>query len=139
MSFVMLAKDYEQFEKGWDITVKYDGTRCIWDGGLTRDCALSSVPWFNSNRWKGPSYGTGLWSRYGKPIYAPDEWLDRMPEYICLDGELWAGRGEFQWSRGVVSKNVPDRYEWGTIKFLAFDSPLLTMVTSPRECNDIPV
>ncbi len=30
---------------GWYISEKLDGTRCFWDGGLSRDVPTDQVPW----------------------------------------------------------------------------------------------
>ena len=50
---------------------------------------------------------SGLWSRYGNPIVAPDWWLDQLPN-CPLDGELWAGRGKFQLCRSICGGDEPD-------------------------------
>ena len=52
-------------------------------------------------------FATGLWSRYGNPIMAPNWFLDQLPD-IPLDGELWAGRGNFQLCRSIVAGDEPD-------------------------------
>ena len=50
---------------------------------------------------------TGLWSRYGNPIIAPDEFLNQLP-CCLLDGELFAGRGNFQLCRSICGGDTPD-------------------------------
>ncbi|MGO9107157.1 MAG: hypothetical protein ACLQDH_13660, partial [Dissulfurispiraceae bacterium] len=100
--FLQLADHYDPFKSnvaGWYISEKLDGTRCFWDGGLSRGLPPESVPWASvtdpktgERKAKIKPIATGLWSRYGNPIMAPDWWLNRLP--ACpLDGELWAGRG----------------------------------------------
>lgn len=113
---------------GYFISEKLDGTRAFWDGGVSRGVPTTSVPWANitdpktgERKKKIQPVSTGLWSRYGNPISAPDWWLNQLP--CCpLDGELWAGRGNFQECRSVVSRDEPDD-RWGGIQFVVFGSP----------------
>ena len=86
---------------GCFVSEKLDGTRCFWDGGISRGMKTTDVPWANVNdpktglpKKKVKPISTGIWSRYGNPIVAPDDFLDQLPP-IMLDGELWAGRGNF--------------------------------------------
>ena len=75
---------------------------------------------------------TGLWSRTGKVIYAPDYWLDGLPNFP-LDGELWLGRNQFQNLTSIVStKDGSTDYDWGSIEYRVFDSPPSHIVFSPR-------
>ena len=63
--FLMLASkfDAERLKIGdWLWSVKLDGIRAFWDGGVSRGL---QVPW------KPAKKATGLWSRYMNPIYAP--------------------------------------------------------------------
>lgn len=53
---------------------------------------------------------------------APDEFLDKLPPFP-LDGELWAGRGNFQLCRSVCAGDDPDPRFMEKIKFAAFSSP----------------
>lgn len=68
-----------------------------------------------------PPRATGLWSRYGKVIQAPDWWLDLMPS-CALDGELYMGRERFQTLMSTVKKLTPGS-EWQEVRYMAFDSP----------------
>ena len=101
-SFVQLAKeiDYKKNSLGGNyLSEKLDGQRGLWDGGITRGMPIRAVPWANvekEDRLVEDRISTGLWSRYGHPIQAPDWWLDNLPN-IPLDGELYLGRG-----RGTV-------------------------------------
>lgn len=112
----MLAQQYDNHKvNGWYCSEKFDGMRCLWDGGVSRgrrDCPYSN----------DKIIATGLWSRYGKVIKAPDWWLDKLPK-IPLDGELWIGRGMFQTTMSIVK----GQGDWSRVQFLAFDSP------SPQE------
>ena len=56
---------------GWYVSEKFDGMRALWDGGITRGHVASDVPWGTESH----RLSTGLWSRYGKVISAPDWWL----------------------------------------------------------------
>lgn len=113
---------------GWYISEKLDGTRCFWDGGVTRGMATAEVPWAGllhpktlEPKTKIKPYSTGLWSRYGNPIIAPDWFLDLLPK-LPLDGELWCGRGNFQLCRSIISGDTPDP-RWDQVKFAVYGSP----------------
>jgi DNA ligase-1 len=58
---------------------------------------------------------------------APDWFLNRLPA-MFLDGELWAGRGNFQLLRSIVSKDVPDEEEWRQVIFPVFGAPSIDQV-----------
>jgi len=96
--FVMLAQVYNPSKHkigGWFVSTKYDGQRCIWDGGASRGIPKIEVPWANNKkdeRYLERPIATGLWSRYGNVIHAPDWFLDGLPTGMLLDGELWSGR-----------------------------------------------
>ena len=117
--FLQLAKTYKPDNPklkiaGYLISEKLDGTRCFWDGGVTRGMKTEDVPYaslINPKTGKRKSkikpIATGLWSRYGNPIIAPDWFLDGLPECL-LDGELWAGRGNFQLCRSICAGDTPD-------------------------------
>ncbi len=125
--YVQLAHTYEekrQILAGWCMSEKLDGMRAWWDGGASRGLPASEVPYANTEkdaRYISPPIATGLWTRYGNVIQAPDWFLDALPRY-CLDGELWIRRGAFQ----TVMATVKDLYpgpEWHDIKYMVFDSP----------------
>ena len=115
--FLQLADHYDPHKHdvaGWFVSEKLDGTRCFWDGGITRGLPTEQVPWASiidpktgQKKAKIKPLSTGLWSRYGNPIMAPDWWLNQLP--CCpLDGELWAGRGKFQLCRSICGGDTPD-------------------------------
>jgi len=127
--YVTLAKTYrEQDVGGWLVSEKLDGFRAIWDGGISRGKKISNVPYASH---VNPRTGnlkphielkaTGLWSRYGNPIFAPDWFLNKLP-CVPLDGELWAGYGNFQLCRSICSKLQPEE-GWKDIEYAIFDSP----------------
>jgi DNA ligase-1 len=114
--FLQLADTFDSDKHniaGYLISEKLDGTRCFWDGGVTRGLPTRDVPWANTTdpktgqpKSKVKPIATGLWSRYGNPIIAPDKFLNALP--ACpLDGE-WAGRGKFQLCRSICAGDTPD-------------------------------
>ena len=79
------------------VSEKYDGVRGFWDGQklLTRGGQTINVPaWFTAN-WPA----------------------------TLMDGELWAGRGQFQQAVSTVRQQTPDDAAWRGIKFMVFDLP----------------
>lgn len=115
---------------GMYISEKLDGSRVWWDGGITRGLPTIEVPWANIMNPKKPGelkrkikpISTGLWSRYANPVIAPDCWLNNLPP-MFLDGELFAGRGNFQTLRSIVAKDVADPEEWRNVTFAVFGTP----------------
>ena len=134
--FLQLCKKYRPgIDKvgGWYLSEKLDGTRCFWDGGLSRGLPTHKVPWASVldpktglRKAKIKPVATGLWSRYGNPIMAPAWFLDQLPP-IFLDGELWAGRGQFQLCRSICGGDNPDP-RFTQIKFAVYSSPPLKLL-----------
>ncbi|MHC4371757.1 MAG: hypothetical protein ACYSW8_29430 [Planctomycetota bacterium] len=137
--FLQLAHKYDPTAKkvpdisGWFVSEKLDGTRCFWDGGLSRGLPTETVPWASvtdpktgNRKGKIKPVATGLWSRYGNPIMAPDWFLNSLP-CIPLDGELWAGRGNFQTCRSICAGDAPDD-RFDQIQFAVYSSPPLEAV-----------
>lgn len=128
-SLVMLAKDYEPLKfkaEGSFMSEKYDGVRALWLP-WSRGLPIGSVPFANRARDIRDYTCSGLWSRRGKVIVAPDQWLDRLPKEIPLDGELFSGRGLFQRTTSTIRKLEPDLTEWGNITYQIFDMPSYKM------------
>jgi len=132
--FLMLGKPYNPDKhdiSGFWMSEKLDGIRCYWDGGITRGIKTVQVPWAGiinpktgQLKKKIKETATGLWSRYGNPIIAPEWFLNQLP--ACpLDGELYAGRGKFQQTASIVKKDIPIDSEWEKIKFAVFGTPNL--------------
>ena len=131
--FLQLAKTFKPDKHliaGWYLSEKLDGTRCLWDGGLSRGLPTLDVPWAScinprtvEVKPKIKPVATGLWSRYGNPIMAPDWFLDKLPTFPC-DGELWAGRGNFQLCRSICAGDEPDE-RFDKIHYAVFSSPPL--------------
>lgn len=97
---VMLAKPYTgQSVDGWLMSEKLDGVRAVWDGCM-------------------------LWTRNEKRIYAPEWFTKQLPKGKWLDGELWAGRGRFQYAVSTVRKKAPIDEKWADITYQVFDLPM---------------
>ena len=129
--FLQLAKKFDEVKSkiaGWMLSEKLDGSRCFWDGGISRGMATKDVPWASLTnpktgepKTKIKPVATGLWSRYGNPIMAPNSFLDSLPA-IPLDGELWAGRGNFQLCRSIVAGDEPDS-RFDQVKYAVYSMP----------------
>ncbi|MPM86984.1 DNA ligase [bioreactor metagenome] len=94
-----LANNYREglaLEQYW-VSEKYDGVRALWDGQR-------------------------LSSRQGLPIAAP-AWFTKGWPRITMDGELWAGRGQFDTAQSTVAQLMPSDEEWRKLRYMVFDSP----------------
>jgi len=129
--FVMLAHKFDpeitkQHIGGWWYSEKLDGERCFWDGGVSRNLPKADVPYANcakDARYEKPQIATGLWSRYGAVIHAPDWFLDALPA-VPLDGELFAlNQQKRQFTHSTIKKIIPVDSEWREITYMVFDSP----------------
>ena len=76
---------------------KLDGVRCLYEDGK-------------------------LWTRTGKRINCPD-WFVEGFGAEPLDGELWAGRGQFEHVSACARKKAPQAQDWRAVRFMAFDMP----------------
>lgn len=133
-SLVQLAHKFQADRNkvaGWYASEKLDGTRCFWDGGLSRDIATPAVPWANLDKSYKP-VATGLWSRYGNVITAPDWFLNQLPPFP-LDGELHCGRNTLQKLRSIIGEHKPDEKAWKAVEYAVFDSPSLLSVFATRK------
>jgi DNA ligase-1 len=95
----MLANPYRKgipLSDYW-VSEKYDGVRGYWNGHR-------------------------LLTRGGEEIHAP-EWFTRGWPSQPLDGELWAGRGRFEFAVSAVRRDKPDDAAWRQISFMLFDLP----------------
>ena len=96
---LMLAEIYRddvELADYW-VSEKYDGIRAYWDG-------------------------TQLLTRGGERIRAPAWFVAGWPDQ-ALDGELWAGRGRFEFVSGVARRHEPEDALWRQLRFLVFDLP----------------
>lgn len=129
--FVQLAHDYEDHGTAYQyVSEKLDGQRAFWDGGVSRGKLARDVPYANTvkdDRYIDQNvYATGLWTRGGKVIHAPDWFLNQLPNFM-VDGELWLGRGKFQEMRSFASTLIPDD-RWKAVKYMIFDKPSPSVV-----------
>lgn len=96
---VMLANVYHGDVQLGDFLVseKLDGVRAWWDGEklITRGG-----------------------SRINPPVWFTQDW-PKVP----LDGELWAGRGQFSKASSAARKQAPDDDAWREVHFMVFDLP----------------
>ncbi len=102
---VLLAKEFEpdkQSVEGWHLSEKLDGIRAFWS-----------------------SKHRGLYTRNGKSINAPKWFIEKFPQSIDMDGELWIGRGSLNFNKvsGIARKHVPLDSDWQHVKYLVFDIP----------------
>lgn len=140
--FLMLAKDFDPDSHRLSncfVSIKLDGQRTFWDGGISRGLPKTEVPWANNakdKRYKEQVVATGLWSRYGNVVHAPNWFLDKLPRGVFLDGELYSGRGRFQQTRSAISKIVPVDEEWKDIRYRVFEMPSPNVVFQQGKINN---
>jgi DNA ligase-1 len=79
------------------VSEKYDGVRGYWDG-------------------------QALWTRGGERIAAPAWFTAGWPKEP-MDGELWAGHGQFARAVSTVRQQTPNDAAWRTLRFMVFDLP----------------
>ncbi|WP_198970075.1 DNA ligase [Xylophilus sp. ASV27] len=79
------------------VSEKMDGVRGYWDG-------------------------RALWTRGGEKVHAP-AWFTKDWPAVPLDGELWAGRGQFAKAASTVRQQVPNEQAWRGLRFMVFDLP----------------
>lgn len=96
---LMLANVYRPgmaLQDYW-VSEKLDGVRGYWDGRQ-------------------------LLTRGGERIVAP-AWFTAGWPATPLDGELWAGRGQFSHAVSTVRQQIPDDAAWRRMRFMVFDLP----------------
>ncbi|WP_295856744.1 DNA ligase [uncultured Xylophilus sp.] len=79
------------------VSEKMDGVRGYWDGRR-------------------------LWTRGGEPVAAP-AWFTAGWPATPMDGELWAGRGQFTLAVSTVRQQAAPDDAWRRIRFMVFDLP----------------
>ena len=108
---------------GYMVSEKWDGIR-VFSEPVTRGMLKSEVPWANTDkdsRYLIAPRSTGLWTRYGNVIQAPDWFLDQLPNML-LDGEFITGRNDRQNLMSIVKALEPG-CGWEEVQYLVFDSP----------------
>lgn len=139
--FLMLAHQYNTKKhdiKGWFFSEKLDGIRGFWDGGISRGLYKSEIPWANNDKDERFVYSpraTGLWTRYGNVLHAPEWFLDQLPPYP-LDGELFTDRKSWQSLSKIIKKLVPDDAAWRLVTYNVFDSPTYVAFVQTGQINN---
>lgn len=140
--FLQLAFKYNAARDciaGWFYSEKLDGMRVLWDGGVSRGLLKTDIPWANvtkDGRYKSPVFCSGLWTRYGNVIHAPDWWLDNLPKNMMLDGELYISRGTRQQLLAIVKDIIPDEVSWQLVKYHVFDMPSYKTIFKTRHIKN---
>lgn len=96
---LMHAKNYQDginTAEYWK-SEKLDGIRAIWNG-------------------------KALKTRSGKSLIAPEWFTEALPNFP-VEGELWAGRGNFHIVQQTVLDKTPHTQSWKKISFMLFDMP----------------
>ena len=96
---LMLSKVYQAgvpLADYW-VSEKLDGVRGFWDG-------------------------ENLLTRGGERVATPDWFTAGWPK-VPMDGELWAGRGQFAKAVSTVRQQTPDNKAWRAMRFMVFDLP----------------
>jgi DNA ligase-1 len=140
--FLMLAHTWRPGLKlgtgGWFLSEKLDGRRGYWDGGITRGLPKTEVPWANlrkDERYREEQIATGLWSRYGNVIHAPEEFLDGLP-LIPLDGELFSPTISRQVLMSATQRLDPVGWDALQIKLRVFDVPPYELLFQSGRINN---
>lgn len=132
--YAMLAtthKDIDKIPKDHVWSTKYDGMRCLWLP-TCRGLPVYKIPFCAEP--EPEVICTGLFSRYGKVVHAPDWFLDRLPNFP-LDGELFTGRDDFQRLISICRSHNGD---WSPVTYMAFDAPrYLDIFTDGRINNNV--
>lgn len=142
--FLQLAHDYsgKHMVAGYWWSEKIDGHRGFWDGGVSRGIPKIKVPWANTakdERYVEEQISTGLWTRYGNVVHAPDWWLNELPK-ILLDGEFWNGKrgpGNRQEISSAVKKIHPYQMDWESLTLMCFDSPPVETIFADGYINNV--
>ena len=125
--FLMLAKPMKPTHKvkGWYASEKMDGIRALWDGGISTGLLKSEVPWANvdkDERYVNEQRATGLWTRYGNVLHAPNWFLEQLPNHP-LDGEMFTDRKSWQLLSSIIKKLVPSDAAWEQVTYNVFEIP----------------
>ncbi len=107
------------------LSSKLDGFRVLWDGGVSRGLLKSEVPWANldkDERYLEAPRATGLWSRYGNVVHAPDWFLDGLTN-VPFDGEIWCPGMSRQDIRSIAAKLVPGD-DWEQLSYHVYGIPV---------------
>jgi DNA ligase-1 len=87
---------HENITHYW-VSEKFDGIRGYWDGSQ-------------------------LLSRSGRALNPPTWFVQGWPDRP-LEGELWAGLGQFEHAASIIQQKQASDNEWRTLRFMVFDMP----------------
>ncbi len=125
--FVMLAHSFNRDKHGiggYYAAEKKDGHRVLKIPG-TRGLVKKDVPFANlkdTNR--HDQITSGLWTRYGNVVAAPDDVLDGLPAtFLDMEAHTRNGRGGRQEVASTIRKIVPIESEWAKINLYVFEMP----------------
>jgi DNA ligase-1 len=124
----------------WYASEKLDGMRAIWLPD-TKGFPVGGLPFANMDKdvkQDAKRAATGLWSRYFKPIWAPDWFTEALPRDVFLDGELWCGRQQFNTLTSIVKRKEADD-RWNNVEFRVFDSPSPDQIYSDGKIHKPPI
>ncbi|CAD6950284.1 unnamed protein product [Tilletia controversa] len=85
---------------GWWLSEKLDGVRAYWDG-------------------------SSIWSRASVLYDAPQDFKDKLPTDMSLDGELWMERDAFDRTSGIIRSGTSGWKKWDRIIYMVRVSLLL--------------
>lgn len=134
--FCMLAEKYKKDRDriaGMYLSEKLDGMRAIWLP-KTRGIPISQIPFANRAKDIRDTTSTGLWSKYGKVIMAPEWFLQGFPDHP-LDGELWIGYQKFQETMSVV-RSYTAGVGWKNVKMYVLDAPRYFQILASGKINN---
>ncbi|CAD6956503.1 unnamed protein product [Tilletia caries] len=81
---------------GWWLSEKLDGVRAYWDG-------------------------SSIWSRASVLYDAPQDFKDKLPTDMSLDGELWMERDAFDGTSSIIRSGTSGWKKWDRIIYMVFD------------------
>ena len=87
------------------------GPSCNCDGKMQQFAILMRALWDGQN----------LYSRNHNIMNAPSFFTDALPNNVCLDGELFLERGEFQQCMSIAKQSNAN--DWKRLTFVVFDAP----------------
>jgi len=96
-SSLSLLQDKVFASEHYWVSEKLDGIRALWTGKV-------------------------LLTRKGNKISAPEWFIRDLPNF-SVEGELWAGRGRFNFVQKTVLDSEPHGRDWSEIQFMLFGLP----------------
>ncbi|CAD6950785.1 unnamed protein product, partial [Tilletia controversa] len=65
--------------------------------------------------------GSSIWSRASVLYDAPQDFKDKLPTDMSLDGELWMERDAFDGTSGIIRSGTSGWKKWDRIIYMVFD------------------